>query len=110
LEFGFQNDGALGATATTGTRGPILDNYRVEVSAANPPAPVISHALIGGQFIFTWPTVSGWQYQVEYKTNLTQAVWQSLGAPLPATGNSLAFTNSLTTAPESYFRVRQQPQ
>jgi hypothetical protein len=110
LEFGFQSDGALGATATTGTRGPILDNYRVEVSAANPPAPVISHALIGGQFIFTWPTVSGWQYQVEYKTNLTQAVWQSLGAPLPATGNSLAFTNSLTTAPESYFRVRQQPQ
>jgi hypothetical protein len=79
-------------------------------AAANPPGLTLAVSSGGGQLVFNWPTVPGWSYQVESKTNLTQAAWQSLGVPVTATGNSLAFTNSLTAAPESYFRVREQPQ
>jgi len=62
LEFGFQNDGALGATATTGNRGPILDNYRVEVGVAadvTPPVVQINTPTNGSSFLLYAPvTVS----------------------------------------------------
>jgi hypothetical protein len=76
---------------------------------ANPPAPVITHALTGGQFIFTWPTVPGWQYQVEYKTNLTQAAWETWGGPETAAGFRMSRTNPLAGAAQSYFRVQEIP-
>jgi hypothetical protein len=85
-------------------------NWIQFAAAANPPGLTLAVSSSGGQFVFNWPTVPGWSYQVESKTNLTQAAWQSLGVPVMATGNSLAFTNSLTAAPESYFRVKEQPQ
>jgi hypothetical protein len=75
----------------------------------NVPRPVISHALEGGQFIFAWPTVQGWLYQVEYKTNLTQFAWEPWGPAVTAEGSSLRRTNPVAGAVQSYFRVRERP-
>jgi len=76
---------------------------------SNPPRPVISHGVVGGQFIFTWPTVPGWQYQVEYKTNLAQSAWQPFGSAVTAGGSSLSRTNPVGGAGQSYFRVLETP-
>jgi hypothetical protein len=49
LEFGFRGNAALGASATTTSRGPILANYRVEIDGASvPPEPPLLSIEPGG--------------------------------------------------------------
>ena len=56
-------------------------------------------------YALTFPTLLGQMYQVEYKTNLTDAVWMPLGNPFPGTGGSLSVTNDSSVSP-CYFRLQ----
>ena len=57
-----------------------------------------------------WTSASNQNYQLEYVSNLTQAAWTNLGAPLLGTGT----TNSLMdveapAAPQRFYRIRVLP-
>jgi hypothetical protein len=71
--------------------------------------PWLPPSIIGGQFTFTWPTLAGQAYQVEYKNNLTAANWMPLGDPLPGTGAPLIFTNNPAASEQGYYRLKILP-
>jgi hypothetical protein len=60
-----------------------------------------------GAFNFVWPSSIGVTYQIQYKTNLLQANWSNLGAPIPGTGLSVNFsdTNATASDPQRFYRL-----
>jgi len=58
-----------------------------------------------GNISFTWSTVVGKTYQVQYTTNLTQAVWHSLGGAVTATSATLTASDSLGANPQRFYRI-----
>ena len=62
-------------------------------------------ALNGGQFVFSWPTVTGQSYQLQYRDNLAVGTWTSLGGLVPGTGNPVIVTNIPSASPQRFFRV-----
>jgi hypothetical protein len=59
------------------------------------------------QFSFTFATVAGQTYQVEYSDSLNSATWTPLGGPITGTGNSVGITNGITS-PQRFFRLNIQ--
>ena len=55
--------------------------------------------------VITLPTQNGFSYQVQYRTNLSQAAWTDLGNPMPGNGGVLAVSGP-AAAPTAYFRVQ----
>jgi hypothetical protein len=74
-----------------------------------PPPCLTAARLQGSQFAFSWPTLAGQPYQVEYQTNLLAADWTPLGNPVIGAGVPLSFTNSSASSPQGYYRVRLVP-
>jgi hypothetical protein len=71
----------------------------------NPPAPspiTASLAQQGTNLVLTWTGGSA-PYHVQIKTNLQDAIWQNLGAPISST--SLLITPSNTA---SFYRIQSQ--
>jgi len=62
--------------------------------------------LVGNQFMFSWPAPSGQKYQVEYKDDLDQTNWNTLG-DFNATGNATSATNTVSGTPQRYYRIQQ---
>jgi hypothetical protein len=58
----------------------------------------------GNQFVFTFSSLAGQAYQVEYNTNLTDSTWVPIGDPISGTGAQLSATNNITV-PQIYFRL-----
>jgi hypothetical protein len=98
LEFGFRNEGSMGSTATSTSRGPILDNYLVEVNGTiTPPPPLLSLSPAGG---------NGWQlswnapgFVLQQSTNAAGS-WSTL-IPPPASPYILNPTGAA-----AYFRLQ----
>jgi len=61
----------------------------------------------GTNMAISFPTEAGFNYQVEYKTNLTDPVWLPLGSPLPG-NNSVQSFNDLPTSNTRFYRVQIQ--
>jgi hypothetical protein len=60
----------------------------------------------GGSVTLNWSTSSGLKYRVQYKTNLTDATWQTLGADILATNTVTSATDSgVTNAPQRFYRI-----
>jgi hypothetical protein len=60
----------------------------------------------GGSVMLNWSTSSGLKYRVQYKTNLTDAVWQTLGADILATNTVTSTTDSgASNAPQRFYRI-----
>ena len=55
--------------------------------------------------VFSWPTLVGQKYQVEFNNDLGTTNWAPLGAPVTGNGNPLVATNSLAS-PRLFYRVR----
>ena len=47
-----------------------------------------------GTVNFTWTTMAGLAYQIQYKTNLTSANWINLGGPTNATSGTMSASDS----------------
>ncbi len=58
------------------------------------------------QLVFGWQSVSNQTYQVQYTTNLTAANWMSLGNVVTGTGKFMSVTNSLSGAPQRFYRLQ----
>jgi hypothetical protein len=98
LQFGAENDPSyFGLDAVSVTPVPAAA-FRSAVSAS-------------GSFSLSWATASGLAYQVQYKTNLSQANWISLGTATVATGSSLTVsdTNSVKSSSQRFYRLVVSP-
>jgi hypothetical protein len=64
-------------------------------------------SLSGAKLIFSWPTLNGQEYQVEYSDHLN-TTWWPLDEPLIGAGVPLLLTNDLFS-PQRFFRLRLNP-
>ena len=55
---------------------------------------------------FTWNTLTGLVYQVQYMTNLLQTSWVNLGGPITAAGSTVTATNSIGPDSARYYRLK----
>jgi subtilase family serine protease len=92
LRFGFRNDNDFLA----------LDN----VSVMPVPGPALrAPAVANGSIQLAWTALPGVQYQVQYKTNLTQTSWINLSSVITATMNPMTFSNNIGPDPQRFYRV-----
>jgi hypothetical protein len=65
---------------------------------------------VSNAFSFSWSAVSGSVYQPQYKTNLLDTNWLSLGGPITATNSTATATDPAPADPQRFYRVNlQQP-
>ena len=73
------------------------------------PPPALRPAVVNsasGSVTLTWSASAGLTYRVEYKTNLTDAIWQTLSPDITATNTTVVKTDSSDTAPRRFYRIR----
>lgn len=71
------------------------------------PEPKLTASISGGQVTISFPTQTGYSYQVQYKNNLTDATWQNLGAALPGTGATRSAQDAASLS-NRFYRVQVQ--
>jgi hypothetical protein len=54
--------------------------------------------------VFSWSTAPGFNYQVQYSTNLAPNSWTNLGGAIIASGGITSATDSRTNA-ERFYRL-----
>jgi hypothetical protein len=59
----------------------------------------------GGIVRLSFPVIAGYTYQVQYKNNLTDPTWLSLGAASLATGDAFVVDDSLTAQSQRFYRL-----
>jgi hypothetical protein len=92
-------------TDSTGkAQGLGIDN--LSFSASVPLPMPINIQTSGTNLFLNWPTVTGQSYQLEYKNNLTDPAWTSLGSPVTGTGGTLTLTNNFGDSLQRFFRLR----
>jgi len=56
----------------------------------------------------TWPYVSGYNYQVQYKNNLTDSAWQPVVGTININGNQASLTDPVPVSGQRFYRVIAQ--
>jgi uncharacterized repeat protein (TIGR01451 family) len=92
----------LVATHSAGPRGTSIS---FDVLPARPV--ILAPVLVNGGFYFSFTTITGRTYVVEYKHALTNGAWIPLQTNV-GDGTLLTVTNSVTASPQQFFRVRTQ--
>jgi hypothetical protein len=57
----------------------------------------------------TWSTEAGGTYQLQYTSDLISGNWTNLDSPFTATGAMLTTTDSVTNAPQRFYRLVLSP-
>ncbi len=78
-----------------------------DVSVQPAPAPVVQKATrpSPGTISFTWSTIPGGTYQVQYTDSLGASTWNNLHGSMVATGSTLSTSDSFTSSPQRFYRV-----
>ena len=63
----------------------------------------------GGTVNFTWTTLAGLAYQIQYKTDLTSANWINLGSPTNATSGTMSVSDAIGSALRRFYRIALVP-
>jgi autotransporter-associated beta strand protein len=82
-------------------------NIILKFAPGGPSQPEIEPNIIGAGTAdaqLTWSAVNGLTYRVQYKTNLNQPGWLTLG-DVPATGSTASIHDTTGPWPERYYRV-----
>src|SRR5207249_4948048 len=83
---------------------PLSDLETIHLIVLGPPTfTLVSRA--GDQLKLGWPAIPGRTYRVEYADNLGPANWRPLGSDMPATGDNLSVTVSLSAPLHRFFRI-----
>jgi Tol biopolymer transport system component len=53
----------------------------------------------------TWPVVAGWNYQVQFKNNLADAVWQNLNTSVTIAGGFGSVADTVLSTSQRFYRV-----
>jgi hypothetical protein len=96
LQFGFQNDPdylGLDDIAVIPVEPPLIQNVTKS----------------GGAVHFTWNTVAGLSYQIQFATNLIQPDWINLGSATVASGSTLSATDSVGPDAQRFYRIIRTP-
>jgi subtilase family serine protease len=75
------------------------------------PIPVPSFTALAknpASLVFTWNTLAGVGYQVQYQTNLLETNWLII-SNITATASATSFTNAASVDPQGFYRIRQLP-
>jgi hypothetical protein len=75
------------------------------------PIPVPSFTALAknpASLVFTWNTLAGVGYQIQYQTNLLETNWLVI-SNITATASSMSFTNTTDSDPQRYYRIRRLP-
>ena len=88
--------GTSGANATLPVTAPALTTSIVGGTGG---------AVVGGSISFSFPTMYGYNYYLDYSTNLTQAAWIPLLGPLPGNASIQTFNDSIGTG-NRFYRLR----
>jgi len=67
---------------------------------------VLTATHVGANVQVSFNTSSGFNYQVQWKANLTDATWNSLGAPITGDGTTKSVTDPIGTS--RFYRVMIQ--
>ncbi len=62
-----------------------------------------------GAILLTWSAVAGLQYQLQYKTNLSQVGWLNAGTSFQATNSTVVTTNAVGPDQTRFYRVTLVP-
>jgi uncharacterized repeat protein (TIGR01451 family) len=63
----------------------------------------------GGTILLSWDATTGQDYQVQYKTDLTETNWINLGSVVTATNSSVTVSWVIGPDPRRFYRVVTQP-
>jgi hypothetical protein len=81
----------------------------VSVTAVPPPV-FLSAYKSAGSLNFTWTTVAGVGYQVQWNSSLSSAGgWNNLGGVTYATGSTLSSSDTIGANQQRYYRVAISP-
>ncbi|HEV7927130.1 MAG TPA: choice-of-anchor tandem repeat GloVer-containing protein [Verrucomicrobiae bacterium] len=90
------NTGAGGAGAGIVFRLTIVPEFEAAIVTSN-------------KLNLTWSTEVGGRYQLQYNSELTSSNWINLNSPVTATGATLSTTDSITNAPQRFYRLVLSP-
>jgi uncharacterized repeat protein (TIGR03803 family) len=90
--------------ASTGSGGPGGGGTIFALLVSAPASPPVFQPpfLTNGMIELNWTATPAQQYQLLWKSNLTDSAWQNLGSPISATGNTATAFDFLTNAQRFY--------
>ena len=78
-------------------------------TSAGPEAPVLQPVVLNGtSILLSWRGVAGQNYQVQYRSDLTQGDWQLLTS-LTATNTTATASGTITADRQRFYRVVALP-
>jgi len=95
---------AIGTNSASATLTVLTDGMVVSSSTQ-----LTNITVSGTQLIFSYTTVAGPIYQVEYTTNLSSGGWVPVGSAVVGTGAAVSATNNINSTGQQYFRVAITP-
>ena len=100
-------DGSAQVLRLAGTTGNEVNvNFLMLVATA--PSPKITGTAGGGNVTVSFATQTGYSYQVQYKNNLTDAAWTSLGSPISGNNTVQSASDPTTGRIHRFYRVQVQ--
>jgi hypothetical protein len=87
----------------TGARAQLrVSNIRVAIAQ---PAPQLGNVSMDGSIHFSFNSVIGQSYQLEYKNDLSDPDWTPLGPPVNGTGGPIDLSDATALQPQRFYRV-----
>jgi hypothetical protein len=90
-------------SSTGKAQGLAIDNLSFSATAV---APELAIQLSETNIILSWPGITTQNYQVEYKNNLTDPTWTSLGGVVSGMAGTVTTTNNFNISGQRFFRLR----
>jgi hypothetical protein len=101
--------GTAGATPNLGVELTVLDVIGWDLVIPAPIPAIQSVSRSGSTINFSWASSVGHGYQVQYRTNLTQAGWLDLGSPITALGPVTSSSDTIGPDPRRFYRIALLP-
>jgi uncharacterized repeat protein (TIGR03803 family) len=95
-----------GTTTQGGTNGY---GTVFQLSVIIPPPSFLAVAETGATLTLTWSATVGQSYQVLYKTNLDQAIWNNLTNSVTATNPIMTTFDAIGPDPQRFYRILLLP-
>lgn len=102
------SDGSLYGTTAAGGLDGLGTIFRLVISAPLPPR-FLSVTKAGATLNMMWSATTGLNYQMVFKTNLNQAVWNALTGTFSATNSTMATSDTIGSDRQRFYRILQLP-
>jgi hypothetical protein len=76
-----------------------------DISVAAPAPAFETVTQTNGSVEFTWSSLPGQVYQLQYTSNLSPPGWSSFGEPITATNTTMSAVDAMSSEPRRYYRI-----